>query len=217
MIKAAIFDMDGLLIDSEPFWRRAQLAAFATVDIHPSIENFNQLMGRRVNEVVAHYYHMQPWEGKSQKDIEALIVDDLIAMVKKEGGLKPGVHSAIEVCKQAGLPLAIASSSYMEVIDAVVDTLGLREHFDVLYSAENEPLGKPHPGVFITAAGLLDVAPLQCLVFEDSPSGVLAAKAAAMTCVAVPEADVKQHPFIQTADAVIDSLEKFDDKLLAAF
>lgn len=214
MIKAVIFDMDGLLIDSEPLWQRAQIAAFATVGIRPTPEDFRQTMGRRINEVVEHWHHRQPWEGPSQKDIEALVVDDLIALVKQEGQLLPGVHHAFEVCRKQQLPMALASSSSNEIIDTVIDTLNIREYFTEIYSADHEPYGKPHPGVFITTAQRLGVSPVQCVVFEDSPSGVLAAKAAKMHCITVPHPDTKSHPFIQAADAVIDSLEQFDDALL---
>jgi HAD superfamily hydrolase (TIGR01509 family) len=217
MIQAIIFDMDGLLIDSEPLWRRAIRAAYKTVGLELTDEQMYLNRGMRTNEVVAYWYSKYPWEGPSQKDIEALIVDRLIDLVKKEGQLKPGVHHALEICGQAKLPLAIASSSSNEIINTVVDTLKIRDFFKHIYSAEHEPLGKPHPGVFITTAGLLGVSTHDIVVFEDAPSGVLAAKAAKMYCIAVPEADTKNHPFIQTADIVIDSLEQFDRAMLDRF
>jgi sugar-phosphatase len=96
----------------------------------------------------------------------------------------------------------------------VVDTLNIRDYFEVIYSGEHEPYLKPHPGVFISTAALLKVEPRHCLVFEDAPAGVLAAKAARMKCVAVPERAHKFDPFIQTADMVINSLEQFDDTTL---
>jgi mannitol-1-/sugar-/sorbitol-6-/2-deoxyglucose-6-phosphatase len=214
MIKAAIFDMDGLLIDSEPLWRKAQIAAFQTVGFTPTKEEFNHHMGRRVNEVVESYYHMYPWKGPSVEDIEALIVEKLLELVRSEGTMRPGVHHVLQVCKDAELDMAIASSSNSRIINTVVDALDLRSHFSHLYSAEHEAYGKPHPGVFITAAGLLGIHPHHCIVFEDAPSGVLAAKAAKMICVAVPESDVKAHPFIQTADVVLDSLAEFTPEQL---
>jgi sugar-phosphatase len=215
MIQAVIFDMDGLLIDSEPLWRRAEKAAFKTVGFEISDEQMYEFMGTKLTEVVAHWYSKYPWEGPSQKDIETLIVNKLIALVKSEGSMRPGVHHALDVCKRAKLPLAIASSSSNEIISTVVDSLKIRNYFEYIYSAEHEPFGKPHPGVFITTAGLLGVSPRDILVLEDSPSGVLAAKAAKMKCIAVPDPETKNHPFIQIADLVIDSLEKFDEAMLS--
>lgn len=214
MIKAVIFDMDGLLIDSEPLWRRAQKAAYKTVGFEITENQMYELMGTPMNEVVAYWYHKHPWKGPSQKDIETLIVDNLIAAVKSEGQMRPGVKQAIDVCKRAHLPLAIASSSSNKIIDAVLETLQLGEDFDYIYSAEHEPFGKPHPGVFITTAGMLGVSPHDILVFEDAPAGVLAAKAAKMYCIAVPDPDTKDHPYIQIADIIIDSLEEFNEDLL---
>jgi mannitol-1-/sugar-/sorbitol-6-/2-deoxyglucose-6-phosphatase len=173
------------------------------------------LLGRGVHAYVAHFYREQPWEGPSVGEVVQQIIDNQISLVKREGVLKPGALQTLKLCKQAGLPLAVASSSPIEMIDAVVDSLKIRQYFDHIYSGVNEPYSKPHPGVFITTAGLLHAHPYNCLVFEDAPSGVLAAKAARMTCIAVPEPPVRSHPFIQIADVILDSLEEFDKGVLA--
>lgn len=214
MIQAVIFDMDGLLIDSEPFWQQAQKEAYATINIYPTKADLHATMGNRVNEVVEYWYHRQPWKGPSQADIVAQIVDRLLEQVRAKGTAKPGARAVLDLCKQQGLPMALASSSDMEIIDTVLDVLQIRDYFDHVYSAEHEPLGKPHPGVFVSTAAFLQVPARHCLVFEDSPAGVLAAKAAKMKCVAVPEPDTKEHPFIQTADLILDSLEAFTEKTL---
>jgi len=214
MINAVIFDMDGLLIDSEPFWRRAWVAALGTVGVTLSEDDMKLTMGRRPDEVAEYWYHEMPWEGASLKDIEALVIDRVIELIKAEGKLKPGVHEVIGLFQKKSLPLAIASSSPMDIINAVVDTFDIRQHFQHLYSAEHETHGKPHPGVYITTASLLGVPPHRCLALEDSPSGVLAAKAAKMQCVAVPDSENRQHSYIQIADTILDSLNDFDEKLL---
>jgi HAD superfamily hydrolase (TIGR01509 family) len=214
MIKGAIFDMDGLLIDSEPLWDRALYPVLDELNVKLNEEDRHHTLGQGVPASVEYWYHQYPWQGKSREDVVAEIIDGFLTLVKKEGVLKPGVHQTIEICRKAGLSLAIASSSPMEVIDAVVDKLAIRDLFDEIYSGQSEAYTKPHPGVFITVAGLLDVSPLQCVVFEDAPSGVLAAKAARMKCIAVPEPEVKSHKFIRAADIVLDSLEEFDQAML---
>lgn len=202
--------MDGLLIDSEPFWRNAQRKAFKTVGITPTTKDFQHTMGTGITEVVQYWHHRQPWEGPSQKDIEALVVDELLRQVREEGKALPGVVATLQLCQKQDVKMALASSSSMEIIDTVLDKLQIREYFDHVQSAEHEPYGKPHPGVFLTTAGFLQVPAHQCMVFEDSPSGVLAAKAAKMHCIAVPDSAAKDHRFIQTADIILDSLKDFD-------
>ena len=207
--------MDGLLIDSEPFWQAAQVKAFKTVGINLSQADLDRHMGRRIQENIESMYHKQPWQGPTQKDIEALIVDEVITSVKRQGKLRAGAKKTLELCKKQALPLALASSSSDEIIDTVLNALDIKHYFDLIYSADNESHGKPHPGVFISTAELLRVVPQNCLVFEDAPSGVLAAKAAKMKCVAVPEAALKNDRFIRTADIILDSLEEFDQATLA--
>lgn len=214
MIKAVIFDMDGLLIDSEPLWRRAETPALAAVGVHPKPAEIHHALGRGIHNYVEYFYQLYPWEGSSPEEVADQIIEELIRLVKAEGIPKAGVKEVLELCKGKGLKLAVASSSPHNVIDAVLDKLNIRGYFDHVHSGRNEPYSKPHPGVFITTAKQLGVDPHDCLVFEDAPSGVLAAKAANMHCVAVPEPEVKGHKFIQAADVVLDSLDDFDPMVL---
>jgi HAD superfamily hydrolase (TIGR01509 family) len=214
MIKAAIFDMDGLLIDSEPIWDKAREAVFKELGVKLVPTDIQHSRGQGVPNAVEYWYHQHPWKGKSKQEVVDAIMDGFLQLIKEEGELKPGVKQTIEICQKADLKMAIASSSPMHIIDAVVDKLKIRHYFDEIYSGQDEDHSKPHPGVFITVAKKLDVPPLQCVVFEDAPSGVLAAKSARMHCIAVPEADVKDHKFIQAADRVLDSLEEFSQTML---
>ena len=211
MIKAVIFDMDGLMIDSEPIWRRAEKITFEQVGIYLSEDDMKTTMGLRVDEVVEYWYHKKPWQNMSKKDIEAQIVDKVIKLIKSEGAQMMGLTQVIEFFKNKSIKMAVASSSYGEIIDTVIDKFRMRDNFEIIYSAEHETHGKPHPGVFITTASLLNVEPQNCLVFEDSPFGVLAAKAAKMKCIAVPAHEDIANKFIQVADIVIDSLSDFNE------
>lgn len=211
MIQAVILDMDGLMIDSEPIWRRAEKIVFAQVGFDLNDEDMQTTMGLRVDEVVEHWYHKKPWQNMSKKDIEALIVDKVIELIKSDGNPLPGLSQLINFFKEKSLKIAVASSSYSEIIDVVLDKFGIRDNFEVVYSAEHETHGKPHPGVFITTASLLNINPRNCLVFEDSPYGVLAAKAAKMKCVAVPASENYENKYIQIADLVLHSLQDFSE------
>lgn len=214
MIQAVIFDMDGLLVDSEPLWHRVNDKVYKKLGIELTDEHHMMMVGQRTKENVAYLYGRHPWKGPTPDEVSSLITEEVIRLIKEQGTMMPGVHHALAICKKAGLPVAIASSSELAVIDAVVDTLEIREHFKHIYSAQFEEYGKPHPGVFLKVAKHFKVSPRNCLVFEDSPAGVLAAKAARMVCVAVPDGAPRNNPFLQTADAIIGSLEEFDEAML---
>ncbi len=115
------------------------------------------------------------------------------------------------------VPLAVASSSAASVIFAVLEKLGLTGCFRVVQSAEFEPYGKPHPGVYLTAARRLGVAPEACVAIEDSVTGVVAAKAAKMACLAVPAPTAKDDRRFGIADAVLPSLADLDVNLLRRY
>ena len=140
----------------------------------------------------------------------------MIALLLSKGELKPGAEHAIGLCAERGLPLAVASSSQYRLIDVALDHFGLRHHFALIHSAEDERWGKPHPAVFLTAAAKLGAAPRRCLVWEDAPAGVVAAKAASMVCIAVPEPGEEHQPAFGLADLVLGSLLEVDEQCIDA-
>ncbi len=184
---ACIFDMDGLLINSEPFWRYAEMQVFAEVGVDLTYELCGTTAGMRINEVVDYWFRQFPWNGPSPAQITAKITDVLTDMIRKDGEALPGVINTLKAVRNEALPMALASSSMYSVIDVVLDKLEIRDFFDVVYSGEEESIGKPHPGTFLTAASKLGVRPDECCVFEDSFHGVIAGLAANMKVVAVIE------------------------------
>lgn len=214
MIQAAIFDMDGLLVDSEPFWRKAEMEIFAEVGIHLTENDCRETMGYRLNEVVALWHSRKPWTGKSQAEVESAILDRVSQYILKEASPLPGVMEAIAICRKAGLKTAIASSSAMVLIESVVKKFELQDAFDHLHSAQYEPFGKPHPAVFISTANTLEVAPQNCVVFEDSFHGMVAALAARMKVIAVPAAEDFDKPQYGAAQVLLASLCDFGESHL---
>jgi sugar-phosphatase len=207
-VTAIIFDMDGLLVDSEPLWVRAEIEVFATVGIVLSPQDCEKTKGLRTDDVVA-YWH-------APKEVERRLVARVAELMRSEGRALPGAASAIAAAREVTPKIALASSSPMLLISAVLDRLELNGTFTVVQSAETEALGKPHPGIFLTTAERLDVAPTECIVLEDSLNGVLAAKAARMTCIAVPEGHPDHDARFVIADRIVGSLVDVDAALFRA-
>lgn len=152
MIEAVLFDMDGLLIDSEPFWQRAEIEVFETVGIELSVPMCLETRGRRLDEVVEHWFARSPWRSPSRREIAEAIVARVTALVSEQGTARPGVAHAIEFFARRGLPLAVASSSNYSIIEAALSRLAIRERFAAIHSGESERFGKPHPAIFLGAA-----------------------------------------------------------------
>ncbi len=212
---AAVFDMDGLLVDSEPLWHQAEMEILGGLGVPLLASSCRQTKGMFVGEVTRYWFERHPWAGPDPDAVAVAVVDRVMELVAARGRLQPGVSGALELCRGHGLPLAVASSSEYRLINYVLDHFGLSGEFSLVHSAEDEPYGKPHPGVFLTTADRLGVAPDRCLVWEDAPAGVLAAKAARMACVAVPEPAERDRPAFAIADAVLDSLLQADEALYA--
>ncbi|MEM9923729.1 MAG: hexitol phosphatase HxpB [Cyanobacteria bacterium P01_D01_bin.50] len=220
MIEAVIFDMDGLLIDSEPLWQQAEITIFKQVDIILTHSMCTQTKGLRIDEVVEYWYKKYPWDKLSQLQVQEAIVNKLIELIHTEGKALPGVNDAINYVKAKNVKIALASSSAYKIINAALEKLNIADAFEIIYSAESEPLGKPHPGVYLTTAEKLGVSPQNCLALEDSLNGVLAAKAAQMKCIAIPEMSEFHNPKFAIspkgmrfaiADLILESLQQLDD------
>jgi mannitol-1-/sugar-/sorbitol-6-/2-deoxyglucose-6-phosphatase len=215
VIRAVIFDLDGLLIDSEPHWRAAEMEVFAEVGLRLSEDMCLRTTGLRVDEVVGYWFARAPWSGASAAEVTTRIIAATIARLREAGQAKPGGAEAIARVRRRGLPVGLASSSPMAIIRAAIERLGLADAFDTLHSAEDEALGKPHPAVYLTAAARLHVPATACLALEDSLNGLVAARAARMRCVLVPE-HAPEDPRFQLADRVLPSLDAFTDEVWAA-
>lgn len=152
MIQAAIFDMDGLLIDSEPFWRRSHIEVNAAHGYTITEEDVRAMAGHRTDEVVRHWIEKNDWKNADEKAIALEVIAKVIDHVKESGVALAGVSEVFEILKEHGIPTAIASSSVPELIDVVVEKLGLRDKVVLTHSAIHEEFGKPHPAVFLTTA-----------------------------------------------------------------
>ena len=215
-MRAVIFDMDGVIVDTEPLWREAEREVFAGVGLELSDGDCERTMGMRTDEVVAFWFDRSPWPGPHPDELEARITARMLELISGRAGAMPGLDHALTTARTAGLHLGLASSSCPELIDAVLARLGLETTFAVVCSATAEPLGKPHPAVFLTTARRLAVKPAGCVVIEDSLAGVQAALAAGMRVIAVPPPHLFDEPGYHGADLRLRSLEDLTAGMLGA-
>lgn len=206
--RAALFDMDGLLIDSEPLWEQAEVEVIAALGVDTSVRHtMPDLLGLRIDLVVDLWYQYAPWQGSSRDDVVKRIINRAIELVDERRPLLPGVEHALQLCREQGFRIGLASASPLFMLQHVLQTFGLTHYFDTLASAESLPFSKPHPQVYLNAAHALAISPLHCVTLEDSINGMIATKAARMRSIVVPSAEHAQDPRWVLADKRLNSLE----------
>jgi sugar-phosphatase len=202
-----IFDMDGVIVDSEPIWRRVEAECFDGLgaDIRPFLGH-GLTMGLRVDQAINFLVTASALANVDEPALEQKVVRGIVEAIHNDAELMPGVIEALDLFANAGVPIGLASGSTPPVISAVMDKFDLHARFDVICSAADDLLGKPNPAIFLRAAAALGVEPQATLVIEDSLNGVIAAKAAIMRCVAVPHPDDAADPRFSIADMLLGSL-----------
>jgi HAD superfamily hydrolase (TIGR01509 family) len=213
--EAVVFDMDGLLVDSEPVWRAVHREVFASLGLDLTRWPDVVSTGMRVDEVVAMRRTYLDWGQPSDQVVAERITREVAARVAEESALCAGAVEAITWCRERDLRVAMATGSRWQVVDAVLARFGLGELLDACLSAEDESCGKPHPAIYLSAAEKLGIAPTACLAFEDAINGLIAAKAARMRAVVVPAGTSLGDPRVVLADVELESLLEIDDGRVA--
>lgn len=215
-LNTVIFDMDGLLIDSEPLWDEAATTIFAEYNIRLTPEQYATTTGLRTREFLHWWFNAYKVDEKYIAEAEEKIIKLVIDLVQQKGKPMPGVEYIFNFFEAQKFKTGLASSSPISLINTVVDLLQIRSKIDVLASAAELPNGKPHPQVYLNCAAELNTTPMQCVCFEDSYYGMIAAKAARMKCVVVPEPKNAKDLRWHAADLKIASLQNFTPLLLQA-
>ena len=214
--RAIIFDMDGVLVDSEPLFLNAINRLLLQEGVSPVSEAENQefLIGTTIEETWRQLKLRRPLPLPAETYINRY--DGIVREVMmQELAPQPGVRELIAACRQRGLPKAVASSSLHIWVDLKLAAIGLTDAFDLVLGGDDVTHGKPEPDIYLKAAAGLGLPPEQCIAIEDSPVGIAAAVAAGTRTIAV-RTDYTRHLDVSQAHAILETLEDFDLSLLAA-
>lgn len=205
-IAAVIFDLDGVLVDSETLqlaaWQR-YVEQWGRV-LPPAL--LPRLFGRRLVDaarIIVEELGLPVAPKEAARERDALFLASLPGNVRP----MPGARELVTALRERGLPLGLATSGHRRYVELVLDELGLREAFTAVVTGDDVARGKPAPDCYLLAASRLGIVPAAGVAIEDAPLGVLAARAAGLRCIAVPNAHTAHLDGLAAADAVLPGLD----------
>lgn len=209
MIKAIIFDMDGLLIDSEPVWFRAKEELLKEINYKWTWEDQKNSMGVSTETWVNYVYNLADQKFTKEEVLHG--ITDRMKQYYRNGeiDLMPGANEALEYSKN-NFKVGLASGSYKDLLYGAVKSNNWESIFEEILSSDDMERGKPHPDIYLEVMKRLNVLPEECIVLEDSRDGIKAGVAAGAKVITVPSKDVPvPQKVLDSAFAVIDSLNDF--------
>jgi mannitol-1-/sugar-/sorbitol-6-/2-deoxyglucose-6-phosphatase len=210
-LNTVIFDIDGLLIDSEPLWNAAAEEVFLQYGVKLSEEQYKTTTGLRTKEFVHWWFSYYKIGEEEQANAERKIVQSVLEKIEHQATIMPGLAYIFDFFHNKQFKIGLATSSPQALIDLVINMTGIGNYLNTTASADTLPYGKPHPQVYLNCAAQMDALPTNCICFEDSFNGMIAAKSARMKCVVVPEyAQLKDEKW-GAADLKLSSLQNFGE------
>jgi len=210
-LDTVIFDIDGLLIDSEPLWNEAATELFREYGVSMTEEQYKTTTGLRTKEFVQWWFQYFNIGDSELKRAEQKIVDLVLTKIEQKGKIMPGVPYIFDFFHRKSFKIGLATSSPPALIDLVVKICGIDKYLHATASAEALAYGKPHPQVYLDCASAMGSRPTSCICFEDSFNGMIAAKAARMKCVIVPHVSQLKDEKWGAADLKLSSLQNFGE------
>ncbi len=212
MINAVIFDMDGVMIDSEPLWEKTERILLARRSIDYSPDYRDKIVGlnqRDSGRLLVDTFDLD----ETVDDIINERISILTSIYEEELELIPALVPLLEQLAREGYRLAVASSSPLRVVTFVLDMFSLHNHFLTVVSGDSVGNGKPHPDIYLHTADMLGVVPAECVAIEDSINGLRSAKGAGMYCIAIPDKRLTPEQF-ESADVILDSLRELTSETI---
>lgn len=210
-LTTVIFDIDGLLIDSEPLWHEAATELFNRFGVKLTDAMYTSTTGLRTKEFVQLWFDYFKIDQKFAVEAEKNIVEGVLKRIEDKASIMPGVPHIFDFFANKQFKIGLATSSPPSLIDLVVQMTGIESYLSATASAEYLPYGKPHPQVYLNCAESMNSHPIECICFEDSFNGLIAAKAARMKCVVIPHHSLNKDERWGAADLKLSSLQNFGE------
>jgi len=206
--KAVIFDMDGVLVDSEPLWQKAEFEIFSSLGVQVTEELTLITKTMTTKQVTEFWRSRSTGEDISFQQAEELVISRVIELIENENCEIDGIENFVKLLKGQGYKIGLATNSPYRIIPVVLKKLKLTQYFDAISSSDSELNGKPDPSVYLTTSGKLEVEPEHCVAIEDSYSGMLAAKRAGMKVIAFTNGN--KGTDLSIANCVINNFKHVD-------
>lgn len=213
-MKTVIFDMDGLLINSEPMWKSAEKQVFESlgVPVNEALATITAAMTTR--EVTEFWYGHYPWQNRSLEQAENDVIDCVADHIKSTGVAMPGVNHALELFHRHQFKIGLATNAPSRLITVVLEKLAIESYFQQTVSSDQVSTGKPDPAVYLLTLAKLNSKAETTIAIEDSISGIRAAKSAGIKTIAIPAEEQFAQAEFELADHKFCSLTELNDERL---